>query len=1079
MCVVFSTYNSLEIIKKAQEEKIDIIFFDEAHKTASSGDSYYTMGHSNNHINASKRLYMTATPRIYSAAARIKNNVNSMDDEETFGPVFHRLKFSDARDMGILVPFKITVTLVPPDGELYEFIKSEDIEGTIALDDMTKMYGAWKGITYPDGDDKPAKLLQRVIVFHNTVNKSKIFAGSIKSKLAFKTLVDKAKKKYPDLAYEVEVGHIDGNTRAIKRGSVLDWLRESDNDPDTCRVVTNARCLQEGVDVPALDGIIFMEPRKSGVDIIQSVGRVMRRPENGDKKCGYVILPIAVPAGEDVKQTIEDNKRYKPIYDVLKAVASHDDEFMSLVNLMNLMRRAGDKDYVPKALEETLEEMLAFNRGYIPDFVKSIALEMNDPTYYARYGMKLGRAAKKIEMMILTKIKHDPDTPDRIDSFHEDLKAVVGDTLTKDDSIKALSQHAVLYRVFNMLFPNGFNNPISCAMESVIPKLRLETELEEFSDFYEEVEKDMKFIKTPEERQEFIKTIYDSFLRGADKKSATKHGVVYTPVELIDFIIRSIDYVLKTEFKTSFADPDSSIKVLDPFAGAGTFIARLLESGIIPHDRLYETYKQSIYANELILLAYYVASVNIESTYQSLMRGHMYVPFNGISFTDTFDQDPLYRAGEMHRGVVRKLDETFKEAHGRVTSQKWAHLHVIMGNPPYSAGQKSANEDNPNPHHPELEKRVKMTYIKRAPKGNKKSAYNPYIKAFRWASDRIGESGIIGLVTPSTFIGDNSEAGLRACFDEDFTDIWCFDLRGNANLSGEARKKTGAGIFSSGSREPISITVLVKNPAKKRCTIHYKAVDDYLTLEKKFEIVRNTRSITGITDWQTIIPNKYHDWINQRGEEDDEFKDYMPIGSKDAKQGKTNKVLFGIYSNGLKTHRDAWVYNVSKQELEDNIQTMIDHCNMQDPDNFNKDPKKVAWTPKLTQEIKKLGKPIQFLESNIRTAAFRPFIKHYLYFDPTFIDAKYQIPRFFPFGGIQNPTINIPDKIRGEFSTLVTDITPDLHIHESSQCFPLRAKNNIDKITKAHTPARTRLQTPPPDSASRLRLQTPYITIRQ
>ena len=287
--------------------------------------------------------------------------------------------------------------------------------------------------------------------------------------------------------------------------------------------------------------------------------------------------------------------------------------------------------------------------------------------------------------------------------------------------------------------------------------------------------------------------------------------------------------------------------MLDPFTGAGTFIARLLESGIIPHDRLYETYKHNIYANELILLAYYVASVNIESTYQSLMRGHRYVPFNGISFTDTFDQNPRYRADEERRRTARRFDETFKEAHDRVKSQKWAHLHVIMGNPPYSGGQKTANDDNKNVSHTVLNVRVKETYMKRAPKGNKRSAYNPYIKAFRWTSDRIGESGIIGFVTPFTFISGNSEAGLRACFGEEFTDIWCFNLRGD--VKNKNWREEGAKIFGGGSQEPIGITILVKNPIKQGCTIHYKAVDDYLdTQEKKFEIVRNAQSITGITD---------------------------------------------------------------------------------------------------------------------------------------------------------------------------------------------------------------------------------------
>ena len=308
MCVVFSTYNSLPVVKDAVDEPFDVIFFDEAHKTASSRDSYYTMGHWDDNIRANRRLYMTATPRTYSDAVMRNNaNVNSMDDEDVYGPVFHKLRFSEARDMGILVPFRVTMVEVQ-EGQLYDDIKAAGEESPDALNDLTKMYGAWRGINYPDGKDNPPKLLQRVIVFHNTVNKSKIFAGEKESKLEFEKLVEISKKVYPDMDRSVQVHHIDAQTRSSSRGMALDWLRKSNDDPDTCRILTNARCLQEGVDVPALDGIIFMEPRRSGIDIIQSIGRVMRKPKGVDKEAGYVILPIPVPADEEAMEAFEKHQ---------------------------------------------------------------------------------------------------------------------------------------------------------------------------------------------------------------------------------------------------------------------------------------------------------------------------------------------------------------------------------------------------------------------------------------------------------------------------------------------------------------------------------------------------------------------------------------------------------------------------------------------------------------------------------------------------------------------------------------------------------------------------------------------------
>ena len=695
----------------------------------------------------------------------------------------------------------------------------------------------------------------------------------------------------------------------------------------------------------------------------------------------------------------------------------------------------------------------------------STVLDLRSDSYYIRYGIKLGRAARRIEMMIRAKIDQEQDISKRIDTLHKDLKALVGETLTKTDTIKTLAQHMVLYRVFNMLFPNGFNNPISRAMESAISGLNPDAELEDFKEFYAAVEYDIRLIKTPKMRQELIKKIYESFLRGADKKSADKHGVVYTPIEMVDFIIHSIDYVLNTEFDTSFAD--ASIKVLDPFTGAGTFIARLLESGMIPHDKLYENYKRNIHANELMLLAYYVASVNIETTYQSLIHDHRYVRFDGMSLTDTFDQDPRHCVSEKHCKASRKFGETLKEQE-RVKSQKLEHLHIIMGNPPYSSGQKSANEDNENTRHPRLEKSIKNTYMNKARTigytSSISSLNNSYIKAFRWASDRIGKSGIIGFVTPSSFVMSDSQAGLRACFEEEFTDIWCFNLRGDGKIK-ENWKKEGAKIFRSCSREPIGIIILVKNPAKQKCTIHYKAVDDYVnTVRKKLEIVRSVGSVAAISDYKLKTPNKYHDWINQRGEEDEEFKKYMPMGirkrDKKKKITKKNQSIFTTFSNGVRTGRDAWVYNASEKKLEANMKKTIAYCSAQDPDKFQIDPKQAAWSKDLSSALKKLQpeKP-KFIKSNIRKALYRPFIKQYLYLDGNVFVAKaFSLPSFFPPVNTKNPTIVVPGKINGEFSVFITDMMPDADVVLHGRCFPLRVKNNVDRVIKGHRPARTPLQ---------------------
>ena len=456
-------------------------------------------------------------------------------------------------------------------------------------------------------------------------------------KLAFNSVVNKVKGLENMQHNNVEVRHIDASTRTSRRGSYLDWLRSSDDDKTTCRILTNAKCLQEGVDVPSLDGVIFMDSRTSKIDIIQSIGRAMRRSKDGKKKNGYVILPIGVLDGVDPHGVLDNAVRYKPIINVLKAILAHDDRLMAMLQsklLLGDWKPSGDTD--GQTLEDLLAQLLDANTGDMQKQVKALVLDLRDEAYYERRGLKMGQYAKSIENIIKTKALNNSSINKKLDVFHADLQSVVGNTLMKTDAITALSQHLILYKIFNMLFPDGFENPISLAMNKIIPSLKLNAELKQFDSFYKDVKKDIEFIDTPKAKQAFIKTIYDSFLRGADKESATAHGVVYTPIEIVDFIIHSVNDALKLEFGVEFGYRD--VKVLDPFTGTGSFITRLLKSGLISHDRLYNIYKHNLYANELILLAYYVAAVNIENSYRNQMRGHKYVPFDNISLTDTFDQ---------------------------------------------------------------------------------------------------------------------------------------------------------------------------------------------------------------------------------------------------------------------------------------------------------------------------------------------------------------------------------------------------------------------------------------------------------
>lgn len=816
LTVVFSTYHSLGVVRRAMDKNaFDLILCDEAHRTTGAEDkSFFTDVHSDSKVRGKKRLYMTATPRVYSdtVLSRTGKVIYSMDDEQKYGPQLHRLSFVKAVRQGILSDFRVKIAIVPADKVDKEFQQSiGGKEKSMNLDERTLLAAVWHGINYPD-DGKNPKLLQRLIAFANRIDRSMMFAGHLKDgegvDRSFESVVAEY-EKWNSTGHRVEVDHIDGKTKALQRRERMRWLDGSARDPKTCRVLSNARCLAEGVDVPALDGVVFLNPRKSRVDVVQSVGRVMRKSKG--KKYGYVILPVAIPAGLKYHEALNDNKTFRVVWQVLNALRSHDEDFGHEINRLVLDKNpeaTGPPRVSVSVLDETVDgEPL---EKFFSSIKSKLVEKVGDINYYDKYGEKLGAAARTIEARILNKTKSDPKAQREVEKLHAGLKEMVGDSVTLDEAARILAQHMVLARVFDRLFSGKFttHNPIAKVLDSVSKKIGMQEELRDLTGFYKDVEREMDGIKTRTARQNFIKKIYGNFLESADKKAADKHGIVYTPVEVVDFIIRSVEYLLKEHFGVSLND--RTVKVLDPFVGAGTFLTRLLESGLVD-DNMYEKYKNDMFAGELMLLAYYVATVNLETTYSSLRCGNRYVPFTGISYADTLRIDPRYRVNTRHRQEQRKLGGQFRVAHERIRYQRGSHVHVIMGNPPYSAGQKSYNDENPNTAYSDLDVRIKNTYLTRSQVQQKASLYDSYIRSLRWASDRIGNVGIIAFITNAGFLRSGAGAGIRASLSEEFNEIWCFDLRGNARTQGVQRKKEGDGVFGEGSRAATAITILVES----------------------------------------------------------------------------------------------------------------------------------------------------------------------------------------------------------------------------------------------------------------------------
>uniref|UniRef100_UPI0035D0C38C type ISP restriction/modification enzyme n=1 Tax=Bartonella sp. AA83SXKL TaxID=3243439 RepID=UPI0035D0C38C len=643
------------------------------------------------------------------------------------------------------------------------------------------------------------------------------------------------------------------------------------------------------------------------------------------------------------------------------------------------------------------------------------------------------------------------------DAFYNELKNNLNSEIKQEEAIEMLAQHLVTRPVFEALFEgNEFvqNNAISQAMEKILTELdktNIEEESKELQEFYGSVKFRASGITEPQARQNLIIKLYEDFFTKAFKKTTDRLGIVYTPVEVVDFIIHSVDDVLRNEFGKSLGSRDVSI--LDPFTGTGTFITRLLQSKLIKPEDMEYKFRHDIHANEIVLLAYYIAAINIESTYHSLMKGE-YIPFKHIGLADTF------------RMLEEKnlLQELFKENSEYLEHQKKLDIEVIFGNPPYSIGQKSANDNAKNTPYPILDKRIGETYAAQSESINMQALYDSYIRAIRWASDRIKDCGVIGFVTNAGFITGHSLNGLRKCLVKEFSSLYIFHLRGNARTSGEQRKKEGGGIFGEGSRAPIAISILVKNPeSKQQGKIYFHDIGDYLKIKEKLTIIKSLESIDDITDklgWQTITPDKHGDWLGQR---DNSFKTFLALGIKKGH----DKKLFETFSCGIQTNRDAWAYNSSRETLAKNMSNMITFYNSEvehfngaythndgktrtkTVDNFvNADERKISWSRALKQELIR-GKIFELEDRCLIQSLYRPFTKQWLYYNRAFNEMVYKMPHIFPIGrAIENRIIQVTGTgSRSDFSVLMTNNIPDLNmIDGGSQCFPRYLYEDIESL---------------------------------
>lgn len=1084
--IIFSTYQSALRIKEAQEaglNGIDLVICDEAHRTVgamySSNErddkNAFTLCHSDEHIKSKKRLYMTATPKVYSESSKAKakesdNAIYSMDDEEVFGEEIYTLNFARAIALDLLTDYKVMILAVRKENlsgvtnSVNEKISRLEAQGTkldkklINNEFVCKIIGTHKGLAKKDlialddenkedhnlqnkNDTTPS---QRAISFCKSIKTSENITKS------FKTIMecyDEELKKKSFKNLEISIDHIDGTMNCKVRLEKLEELNKF--EPNTCKVLSNARCLSEGVDVPALDSIVFFDGKSAMVDIIQAVGRVMRKAKH--KKRGYIILPIALEESEieNLDEAV-NNTNFKNIWKVIKALRSHDPSLVDEATFREKIKIFGSDDGKNKDDDKTL-----FDAILLQDLANAVynvmPTKLGDRNYWENFTKKTGNIARTLNNRLKMIFEKNPEF---FHGFLDSLRGNIHQNIKEDEALDMITSHIITKPIFDAIFGDNIQNPIAKALDKMVQKLSdlgLEGETKDLKNLYESVKTEATHAKSQKSQQELIKNLYNTFFKEAFKKQSEKLGIVYTPIEVVDFILRATNGILKKHFNTDFND--QSITIFDPFTGTGSFIARLLskENALISDEALKEKFQNNLFAFDIVLLSYYIALINITQAAQN--RDSSLKNFKNIALTDSLD----YLEEKTNKGAL-PLYEDLKENKDIKTTMEKQNIRVIIGNPPYSAGAKSQNDNNQNLSHPKLEKRVYEKYGKNSTAKVGKTTRDTLIQSIRMASDVVKDKGVVGFVVNGSFIDSKSADGFRKCVAKEFSHLYALNLRGNQRTSGEVSKKEGGKIFDSGSRATVAIVFFVKDKNAPDNTIFYYEVEDYLKREAKLHLLAGFENLESVP-FSAITPNDKGDWINQRN---DDFEKLIPL-----KRDKTlqNPSVFDINSLGVASGRDPWVYNFSQKILTQSVQKCIDTYNA-DLKRFNArfreafkqrtkgvksgelykhlndreittDKTKISWTDGLKNKLIRNKNLQESSEERIRLSLYRPFNKQWLYWDKDLINRQREFSKIFPDKSARNVVINTGVGNGKDFSALVSDFIPDCILISPNQAYPL------------------------------------------
>ena len=1105
MYVWFCTYQSVPALSQALLEHatdvvFDLVVCDEAHRTTGIGAanreasaSAFVMIHSDENVPAAKRLYQTATPRVFTERQRSRieelgaaGDSFSMDDESVFGPVFYEMSFVEAIEQDLVSDYRVLVVGVNEREaamhgaarRVTEITASDRArKAKVDSDYATKLLGCWDAMATPETqvrtpgtvageipDNAEHRHLRAAIAFTNTVRSSQAcsedayFADEGLEGRLWEAIAADVREANPGRRFlGLDVDHVDGTTRAVRRSEALSALESQSRDttgPPNCRVITNAQLFTEGVDVPALDAVVFLEPRRSPVQVTQAVGRAMRKAEG--KEFGYVVIPVIVPEGcEMTDGEVLDGSDFKTVWEVVRALRSHDERVDYWVNdprvaspiILHPPRQEDPEIVTDSDVGEQGELRLRFVTRLEEAIASKIVQECGDRQMWPTWGQRAAEVCKRVERRTASLIA-EPSCREAFEEFVYAMREAVGAHLTPAAAQQMVAHHVVTIPVFDHLFADAqfaMRNPISRAINRFLDALadahaapttdpesssadRVFGELlVPLARSYRTMQRMLEGTHSAAETVDLLRQIYEGFFKNAMKDTVTRLGIVYTPVEIVDFMLRSADAACRKHFGHGLTS--ENVHILDPFTGTGTFVHRLLTgqrgngepliedtdlarkySGNCLHDipaacggegDHQDCSPPELHANEIVLLAYYIAALKIEAAAAERGISAEYRQYRGIVFGDTFGSGT-------RQGNIPGFDDNS----ARARTQSRLPIRVIVANPPWSSGQKSAGDDNPNIEYPEIEQRVRDTYGIRQKmitgRAMGPSAGNLYVEAIRWSSDRVQQPtegregpGIVTLVHPNSLSNAPSLAGLRAALRDEFSAIYVVNLRGDTMKSGEERRAEGDEVFGQHSRNGVQITILVRDPehiGAGSATLNYAEVPAYSSLDQKLQWLQDLGDIDS-HQFQQVPVNDTHDWVNLT---DGSFLDLMPVCLVKSQEN----TALEKHELGVITNCDVYAYSFSKQALETKIRRLIEayeHARKkyyEDGGDFenvtrNDNLPAIKWTEGLKKSLRR-NDHIEFSGERIRRVLYRPFTYLWLYDDDRILAQSKAATSLFP-----------------------------------------------------------------------------------